>query len=338
MDATKLWPEDLIPVQRVGKMTLNRNPANYFAETEQVAYHIGNIVPGIEFTDDPLLQGRLFSYLDTQLLRLGGPNFTEIPINRPLTPVNNNQRDGFHRDTINPGRVSYSPNSLAGDIPEAVPPRQGGYMTYPERMEGRKVRERSQSFGDHYGQARLFWNSMSQPEQRHIISALHFELGRVETKEIRVRMLEHLAKINEYLAAQVALGLGETMPTNPEPTKATPTPPANVATNQPFPMSPTTASGGLQRDSKLSEMQVSPSLKGRRVAILAGDGVSAQQVNAAKMFLQKGGAKPEVIGPHLGSVMGDDATPVLIDKNQPIAPAVIYDALFLPGGAANVTL
>src|SRR5690554_5316155 len=161
LDATKIWPEEEVPIRWIGKMTLNKNPDNFFAETEQVAFCPANVVPGIDFSNDPLLQGRLFSYLDTQLIRLGGPNFHEIPINRPLAPVANNQRDGYNRMTIDQGKVSYSPNSLRGNEPHVVPDSQGGYTHYTEKIEGKKVRERSPSFKDFYGQAALFWNSMS---------------------------------------------------------------------------------------------------------------------------------------------------------------------------------
>lgn len=165
LDATKLWPEELIPVKRIGKLTLNRNVDNVFAETEQVAFHPGNVVPGIDFSNDPLLQGRLFSYLDTQLLRLGGPNFTEIPINRPLCPFHNNQRNGFSRQMINVGQVSYHKNSLADNTPATSTAAEGGYVHFPEKVEGRVIQGRSKSFDDFFSQARLFWNSMSPPEK-----------------------------------------------------------------------------------------------------------------------------------------------------------------------------
>ncbi|HCA62519.1 MAG TPA: catalase HPII, partial [Pseudomonas sp.] len=203
LDPTKIIPEELVPVQKLGKMTLNRNPDNFFAETEQAAFHIGHIVPGIDFTNDPLLQGRLFSYTDTQLLRLGGPNFHEIPINRPLCPFHNNQRDAFHRQTIHKGRANYEPNSIDNGWPKETPPaaQGGGFESYPERVEGHKIRNRSESFGDHFSQATLFWNSMSGPEKEHIIGAYTFELGKVERVFIRERQVnEILANIDLELA------------------------------------------------------------------------------------------------------------------------------------------
>ncbi|MBC7553908.1 MAG: catalase, partial [Taibaiella sp.] len=207
LDPTKLVPEELVPVQRIGKMTLNRNPDNFFSETEQVAFHVGHIVPGIDFTNDPLMQGRLFSYTDTQLIRLGGPNFHEIPINRPVVPVHNNQRDGHMRQTINKGKVSYNPNTLDGNSPAQVSQANGGFTSYNERIDSRKIRGRSKSFFDHFSQAKMFFNSQSQPEKNHIIDALSFELGKVQTIAIRERMLRILNHIDAGLAAQVATAL-----------------------------------------------------------------------------------------------------------------------------------
>src|SRR5688500_5218963 len=181
LDPTKIIPEEIVPVRRIGRMTLNRNPDNFFAETEQVAFHTGHVVPGIDFTDDPLLQGRLFSYLDTQLIRLGGPNFHEIPINRPLAPVHNLQRDGFMRQTVNKGRVAYEPNSLGDNFPKQAAREEGGFASLMARLQGAKVRARGEKFFDHFTQATLFFNSQSQPEKNHIVQALRFELGKVET-------------------------------------------------------------------------------------------------------------------------------------------------------------
>jgi len=214
LDPTKIIPEELVPVQRVGKLTLNRNPDTFFAETEQVAFHIGNVVPGIDFSNDPLLQGRLFSYTDTQLIRLGGPNFHEIPINRPIAPMHNNQRDGHMRQEINRGRVSYQPNSIGDNFPAQAPAAAGGYVTHPEAVNGNKVRARGESFFDHYSQARMFYRSQSEPERQHMIKALRFELGKVETVAIRERMVQHLAQVDATLAAGVAKGLGLEVPTS----------------------------------------------------------------------------------------------------------------------------
>src|SRR6185369_7420435 len=206
LDATKLIPEEIVPLEVIGKMVLNKNPENFFAETEQVAFHPGHVVPGIDFSNDPLLQGRLFSYLDTQLIRLGGPNFHEIPINRPRCPMRNFQRDGFMRMAVEAGRVNYEPNSLDADSPRENP--QDGFSSFVAEESGQKVRARSESFSDHYSQARMFWRSMSEPEQRHIVSAFAFELGKVETVAIRTRMLGHLAIVHPDLCSQVEDALG----------------------------------------------------------------------------------------------------------------------------------
>src|SRR6185312_4111070 len=195
-DPTKIVPEELVPVQRVGRLVLDRNPDNFFAETEQVAFHPGHVVPGIDFTNDPLLQGRLFSYTDTQLLRLGGPNFHEIPINRPIIPVHNNQRDGIQRHTINKGQTSYNPNTLGGGCPFQSGKMTGGFVSYPERIDSNKIRERSPSFFDFFSQAKLFFNSQSEPEKNHIVDALRFELGKVETIAIRERMIGILTHVD----------------------------------------------------------------------------------------------------------------------------------------------
>ena len=201
LDATKIVPEELVPLRTVGRMVLNRNPDNFFAETEQVAFCTQHVVPGIDFTNDPLLQGRNFSYLDTQLTRLGGPNFHEIPINAPVAEVHNNQRDGFHRQAINRGRVNYEPNSLGGGCPFQAGADMGGFVSVAERIDASKVRARSKSFFDHFSQATLFFNSQSAPEKAHLVKALRFELGKVEVPAIRERMV--------YLLSQVDRGLAE---------------------------------------------------------------------------------------------------------------------------------
>jgi catalase len=333
LDATKIWPEDLFPVRRIGKMTLDRNPDNYFAETEQVAFNTTNIVPGIDFSDDPLLQGRNFSYLDTQLSRLGSPNFTELPINRPLVEVSNNERDAKMRYTINKGRVSYAPASLDGHSPEEVTPARGGFVSYPEQVSGPKVRQRSETFGDHYGQARLFWNSMTPPEKEHIVKALQFELSKVETRAVRQRMLGNLTQINDVLAAQVGRALGETVPTA-HPT-VMPDGTADAAAemqNLADATSPTTASGGVQNTTGLSLLHGQPSFaKGLKVAILAADGVDAVQVESLQDALHTAGAQGEVVGTHLGMLGTVEAK-----KTFANTASVLYDAVFVPGGSDSV--
>jgi len=316
LDPTKIIPEELVPVQKLGKMTLNRNPDNFFAETEQAAFHIGHIVPGIDFTNDPLLQGRLFSYTDTQLLRLGGPNFHEIPINRPLCPFHNNQRDAFHRQTINKGRANYEPNSIDSGWPKETPPaaQGGGFESYPERVEGHKIRNRSESFGDHFSQATLFWNSMSEPEKEHIIGAYTFELGKVERVFIRERQVnEILANIDLALARRVAENLGLPVPSAPTVTPKTPTPQSSPA---------------------LSLMNHVPgNIKSRKVAILVANGVDGAAIDTFKAKLAEQGALAKVIGPSPAPVKTADGQMLAVDAAMDGMPSVMFDAVFVPGGA-----
>ncbi|RRV13616.1 catalase HPII [Pseudomonas saudiphocaensis] len=319
LDPTKIIPEELVPVQKLGKMTLNRNPDNFFAETEQAAFHIGHIVPGVDFTNDPLLQGRLFSYTDTQLLRLGGPNFHEIPINRPVCPFHNNQRDAFHRQTIHKGRANYEPNSIDGGWPKETPPaaQGGGFESYPERVEGHKIRNRSESFGDHFSQATLFWNSMSEPEKEHIIGAYTFELGKVERVYIRERQVnEILANIDLELARRVAENLGLPAPSAPTVTPKTPTPQSSPA---------------------LSLMNHVPgNIKSRKVAILVADGVDSAAIDAFKARLAKECAFAKLIGPSPAPVKTADGQLLVTDAAMDGMPSVMFDAVFVPGGADAV--
>jgi catalase len=213
LDPTKIWPEEDVPVKIFGKITLNRNVDNFFAEVEQAAFHPGHVVPGIDFTNDPLLQGRLFSYTDTQLIRLGGPNFHEIPINRPIVQYTNNQRDGYHRMTINKGKVAYHNNSIADNKPDVTPADQGGFEPYMEKIEGKKIRARSDSFKDHFSQTAMFYNSMSDVEKKHIIEAFSFELANVKSKEIRQQVVEMFGHVNIDMMTQVAKNIGAEPPT-----------------------------------------------------------------------------------------------------------------------------
>jgi len=311
LDATKLWPEELVPVERIGKMTLDRNVDNFFAETEQVAFHPGNVVPGIDFTNDPLLQGRLFSYLDTQLLRLGGPNFHEIPINRPLATVDNNQRDGFHRMTINRGRVSYSPNTLGEDKPRPASGEEGGYVHYTEKVEGRKIRERSPSFGDFYSQATLFWNSMSAPEKQHIVDAFHFEVGKVQDKSIRQRVVSMFANVSTDLAVQIAEGVGVQPPSADVPPAVTASSPA------------------------LSQLNGPMSAKTRKVAILAADGFDYEDLSQTVKLLREAGVHCKVISKHQGPIQSADGRTWEVDENYLTTSSVMYDAVYVPGGQGS---
>ncbi|UAY53086.1 catalase [Ferruginibacter albus] len=331
LDPTKLIPEELVPVQRIGKMTLNRNPDNFFAETEQVAFHIGNVVPGIDFTNDPLLQGRLFSYTDTQLIRLGGPNFHEIPINRSINPVHNNQRDGHMRQTINQGKVSYHPNSMGGGCPFQAKASEGGFTSFPERIDANKIRERSPSFLDHYSQATLFFNSQSDEEKNHIIDAFSFELGKVDIAFIRERMLGILAQVDSTLANGVAYKLGLHVPKE-KPVNASVPADADPATYQ-----SKIVKSSLDVSEALS-MSGTPkdSIKTRKVAILAADGVTANSVDTMKKSLLKEGAVVEIISVRLGTLTTDTETEIQVDKSFLTAASVLYDAVYVPQGIASV--
>ncbi len=334
LDPTKLIPEEVVPVQIIGKMTLNRNPDNFTAETEQVAFIIGNLVPGIDFTNDPLLQGRIFSYTDTQLIRLGGPNFHEIPINRPIVPVHNNQRGGFMRQTIDRGQVSYGPNSLNKNDPKQAKVSEGGFTTYHERIDARKVRARSKSFLDHYSQATLFFNSQSEPEKQHITDALSFELGKVKTLAIRERMLSVLNMIDEKLAADVADALGLVVPKSSKP-------PINYgrpadASEESY--QTVIVKSSLKKSEALSMAKTrKDSIKTRKIAFLAAGGVDANSLNTVKKALEAEGAVVEVIAPKLGDIKAADGSKVPVDQSLLTAASVLYDAVFVPGGEASAT-
>jgi len=333
LDSTKIIPEELVPVQRIGKLTLNRNPDNFFAETEQVAFHLGHVVPGIDFTNDPLLQGRLFSYTDTQLLRLGGPNFQEIPINRPLNTVHNNQRDGHMRQMINKGKASYHPNSLGGGYPEQAKSSEGGFSSYPERIEARKVRARSKSFMDHFSQARLFFNSQSEPEKNHIIDALSFELGKVKTVAIRERMLGILSLIDKNLAAEVAFALRIPVPQDP----ALPVNHSVPADADPADYDSVMVEGSLTSSEALSMANtIKDSIQTRKIAFLAADGVDAESLQTVKSKLEAEGAVVEVIAPRLNFILSADNTEIPVDHSFLTAASVLYDAVYVPGGTNSV--
>jgi catalase len=312
LDPTKLWPEEQIPVKIIGKMTLNQNVDNVFAETEQVAMHPGNVVPGIDFTNDPLLQGRLFSYTDTQLIRLGGPNFHEIPINRPVCPFHNNQYDGYHRMTINKGPVAYHNNSMQNNDPSPATEADGGYVHYQEKVEGRKIRKRSESFADHYGQAKLFWNSMSDVEKRHIIKAFCFEVGKVKSKDVQQQVVNMLCNIDSLLAEEVAKGVGATVPSGSSPAEVTQSSPA------------------------LSQFNKKSDPSSRKVALLAADGFIAEEVAAVLEALEKAKVTVNVVSQNLGLIKSDDGKELEVNGTLLTEDSVLYDALYIAGGKKSV--
>ncbi|MGE4078762.1 MAG: catalase, partial [Reyranella sp.] len=326
LDATKIIPEELVPVIKVGKLTLNRNPDNFFAETEQVAFHTGHVIPGIDFTNDPLLQGRLFSYIDTQLRRVG-PNFHELPINRSLRPVDNNQRDGFARTIINKGKVSYFPNSLGGGCPMHSPTAAAFRSVQPKEASGPKVRERSPSFADHFSQATQFWNSMSDWEKDHIAAAFAFELNQVVDEPVRARtMNEILVNIHRDLANMVSRATGIVVA--PVGTPDDPTPSA------PTPAGPLNRDAASLKSPALSMDKPPPSIAGRKVAILLADGANADEVEAAIAALVEAALVPETIGPTAGSVQAAGKA-IKVNRAAANAPSVVYDAVVVPGGVAG---
>jgi len=313
LDPTKLIPEELVPVVPVGRMVLDRNPDNFFAETEQVAFCTSHIVPGIDFSNDPLLAGRLHSYQDTQISRLGGPNFHEIPINQPVAQVHNNQRDGMHRQAIHRGRVAYEPNSLGGGCPFQV--GKQGFRSFPERISDDKVRGKPEKFADHYTQATLFWKSQSPIEQAHILRAFRFELTRVSVPAIRQRVVSMLANVAPELAKPLAADLGMEMP------------------------------AAMPRVGKAAkpEITVSPSLslmarpgdgviRGLRVAILVAPGIDIASVKRMHLSLLAQGAVPRYVGVKLGSVTSDDGNSLEVEVTLETTPSVLYDAVIIPDG------
>ncbi|WP_412481524.1 catalase HPII [Pseudomonas asiatica] len=319
LDPTKIIPEELVPVTPLGKMVLNRNPDNFFAEVEQVAFCPAHIVPGIDFTNDPLLQGRLFSYTDTQLSRLGGPNFHQIPINRPVTPSHNNQRDALHQHLVHKGRASYEPNSIDGGWPKETPPaaQDGGFESYQERIDAHKIRQRSDSFSDHFSQARLFFQSMSPTEQQHIIKAYSFELGKVERETIRAREVnEILANIDLKLAAAVAANLGLPAP--------------NAGTVQ-------VKGSQLAQSPALSQMNHpgSVGIKGRKIAVLVADGVDAASVDKLVKALEAHSARPMLLGPTSAPVMATDGKQLPVGASMEGMPSIMFDGIVVPAGKAS---
>ncbi|MES2649272.1 MAG: catalase [Bacteroidota bacterium] len=333
LDPTKIIPEELVLVRRIGTLTLNRNPDNFFAETEQVAFHLGHIVPGIDFSNDPLLQGRLFSYTDTQLIRLGGPNFHEIPINRSISPVHNNQRDGHMRQTINKGKTAHSPNGMSGGCPFQAGRMQGGFTSFPERIEAHKIRERSASFFDHFSQAKLFFNSQSDPERNHITDALSFELGKVELLSIRERMLYFLAQVDEGLAAAVAYNVGMHVPKELK----TPLNQNVPADADPEKYRSIVKEGSLDKSPALSmTSSLNGTIQTRKIAILAADGVNEVNIEILKKALTEAGATCDVIAPKLGFISGLSDTPVAVTKSLLTTASVCYDAVYVAGGTNSV--
>jgi catalase len=318
LDATKIIPEELVPVTPVGRMVLDRNPDNFFAETEQVAFCTAHVVPGIDFSNDPLLAGRIHSYVDTQISRLGGPNFHEIPINAPVAPVHNNQRDGMHRQAIARGRVAYEPNSLAGGSPFQAGAE--GFISFPQVVKEDKVRGKPEKFADHYTQATLFYNSQTDWEKQHIVGAFRFELSKLTVPAIRARMVASLRNVDDDLAAQVAEGLGLELPD--------PLPRVLEKPRRPE----VTVSPALS----LTALPGNVGVRTRRVAILVANGVEGASLTAIHAALTDAGAVPRFVGPRLGTYSTADGGSIEADASMENSPPVLFDALVLPDGSAAV--
>ena len=308
LDPTKLVPEELAPVQPIGLMTLNANPSNYFAETEQVAFHPGHLVPGIDVTDDPLLSGRLFSYLDTQISRLGGPNFAQLPINRPHAPVNDNLRDGMHQSAVHTGVAPYKPNTLGGGCPFIAGAEAGGYVEFPVPVaEGAtKVRQAPASFEDHFSQARLFWLSLTPVEREHVVAAYTFELSKCFQDVIRKRTLGVLANIDPELCEQVAAGLGLAAPAGGQ---------------APAQVEPSPALSQVQAD------KVWPTA-GRVIGIVADPTTDLVKLRTLRQAVLDGGMVPLVIAP-TGGTLGEGSDAVAVQRTYANARSVEFDALIL---------
>jgi catalase len=318
LDATKLIPEELVPVTPVGRMVLNRNPDNFFAETEQVAFCTAHVVPGIDFSNDPLLAGRIHSYIDTQITRLGGANFHEIPINAPLAAVHNNQRDGLHRQAIPRGRVAYEPNSLGGGCPFQA--GAAGFVSFPQPVDADKLRGKPEKFADHYTQATLFYNSQTAVEQAHIAGAFRFELSKLTVPAIRARMVSSLVNVSAELAATIAAGLGISVPSAMPKVLAHPTKPE------------VDNSGALS----LTALPGDGGIRSRSVAILVADGVDGKSLATVKAALHAAGAMVHLIAPRLGPVKPASGDPFDATGTLENSAPVLFDGLVLPDGAGCV--
>ncbi len=308
LDPTKLIPEEVIPLRVVGRMVLDRNPDNFFAETEQVAYCASHVVPGIDFTNDPLLQGRLFSYQDTQLKRLGSANFHQIPINQPKCPFHNLQRDGHMQMAVPKGQVNYEPSSLGEDIKRES--QASGYRTFPNLETGEQLRVRPETFADHYSQARQFFLSQTDPERDHIVAALIFELSKCNVPRVRQAVLSRLVNVDESLAARVAAGLGIKDPITPAPTAV--------------------AAQDLELSPALSILaKAAPGLAGRKIGVLVTDGVDDALLDGLKAAVEAAGAKLAIVAPTITGVVSAGGTLIPADFRIDGGPSVLFDAVAL---------
>lgn len=333
LDATKLIPEEMVPVKVIGKMTLNRNPENFFAETEQVAFLPGNIVPGIDFTNDPLLQGRLFSYRDTQLSRLGSPNFHQIPINQPLAKTHHNQRDGHMQTEIPKGQTAYFPNTLGGGCPHLSKIAEGAFSSHEEKIDGKKIRARSESFNDFFSQPALFYRSLAEWEKSHVANAYSFELGKCNHKHIQERMLWMISQIDNELADEVAGNLGLSVPDKiEEPINQAIGADVNVADYQPGPKKIY-----LDKSAALSQANTKfDSIATRKIAFLAADGFKMDDFKQMKLVLETENAICMIVAPHGGTIKCDAGMDHPVAASINTTESVLYDAVYIPGGQSSI--
>ncbi|MFD1206054.1 catalase [Sporosarcina contaminans] len=307
LDPAKFWPEEVVPVQLIGKMTLNRNVDNYFAELEQVAFNPANVVPGIGFSNDPVLQGRLLTYRDTQQHRLGSANYDELPVNRPLCPFHNNTRRGYMRMRIDVDQVNYHNNSLANNTPHTSKPEEGGYVHYPKKVEGHVIRGRSESFNDFFSQPRIFWNSLSPVEKQHTIQAFSYQLGKVKSESVRQQNVNLLANVDQELATVIADNIGVERPTGTH---------VQVSTSYP----------------SLSQTSTPKSAYTLKVGVLIGNGFDASEVQATLNTLQQGGVFVEIVSERLGVVTGSDGTELKVTQTFLTTSPYLLDAIYVVGG------
>ena len=314
LDPTKIIPEELVPITPIGRFVLNRNVDNFFAETEQIAFCPGHIVPGIDFSNDPLLQARLFSYTDTQLSRLGGPNFHQIPINKPVCPFHNHQRDGLHQHEIHKGQASYQPNSIDNNWPIEVPSaaKNGGFASYQERVDGQKIRQRSESFSDHFSQARLYYQSLAPHEKKHVVDAYTFELSKVQRPHIREREVQEiLAYIDSDLAQQVGQNLGIVVPQHDQKLKVS----------------------SIEKSERLSMQAFIPEdIQGRKIAILIHEKVNAETLETIRNWSISENVITHFLTPMLSPIEGLKGEMVKTDGMQKAEPSILYDAVIIADG------
>lgn len=310
LDPSKFWPEELIPVELIGKMTLNKNVDNEFAESEQAAFNPANVVPGIDFSNDPVLQGRLIAYQTAQYHRLGSANFEDLPINRPICPFHNNQRQGHMRYRIDVDQVNYHKNSIANNTPYTTPPEEGGYTHYPAKVEGHLVRKRSESFNDYYSQPRIFWNSLTPVEKQHTIDGLSYQVGSVKRDFVRQQVVDILVNVDKELANIIADNLGVKRPSG-----------TNVPVSTSYP--------------SLSQANTPKYAYTQKVGVLIGDGFNSNEVNNVLNTLERYGVFVVIISETLGTVTGSDGSELKVDETFLTSSPYLVDSLYVVGGSAN---